>query len=383
MSAETARGAWTVVILASTDPRLYGSAKMLARLLRWWPEGPARPVLVVAEPVPLADVARSLGVAVEVIPGITLADGPAAYVRAVGRLRAVAKARRARVVLAQNRRLLMAALPVAVPLGLGRVWQIGLGFDSRANRWANRVGLLFADVVCLESSHQADTNFGRGWLRRFPRRLRVIPKGIDVTGAPPGTAGAAGAGGFRIGTLASITRRKAIDVLLEACDGLAGTVTAITIGGEPVSADDARYLAELEAYVAAHPALPPTHFPGFVADVGAFYASLDAFVLPSRNEGISGAVREAMLAGTPVIATDVGGMRTLIEHGTTGLLVPAGDPAALRQAIVRLAGDPALRLALAAAARERVEREYDPAAFAARYHAVFMELGREGADHTL
>ena len=75
-------------------------------------------------------------------------------------------------------------------------------------------------------------------------------------------------------------------------------------------------------------------------------------------EGVPVALIEAMAAGAVVVATDSGSVGELVD-GTTGLLVPHSDPAALAQALARVARDPELRDRLRDAARARVERDYD------------------------
>jgi glycosyltransferase involved in cell wall biosynthesis len=77
--------------------------------------------------------------------------------------------------------------------------------------------------------------------------------------------------------------------------------------------------------------------------------------LPSHREGMPLVLLEAMAHGRAVVATPVGGIPSLVEDGVTGLSVPKGDPVALREAITRLLGNPALRRKLGAAARGRVE----------------------------
>jgi D-inositol-3-phosphate glycosyltransferase len=75
--------------------------------------------------------------------------------------------------------------------------------------------------------------------------------------------------------------------------------------------------------------------------------------VPSRREGYGVVCAEAMAHGKPVVASAVGGLLDLVRHGETGLLVPPGDEAALREALRWLLGDPELRRRMGAAARER------------------------------
>jgi glycosyltransferase involved in cell wall biosynthesis len=94
---------------------------------------------------------------------------------------------------------------------------------------------------------------------------------------------------------------------------------------------------------------------GFVAPraLGPWYAGAAVVVVPSLREGYGLVAREAMAHGRPVVATAVGGLVDAVEDGVTGLLVPPGDPGALRDAIERLLSDPGLRARLGAAARAR------------------------------
>jgi glycosyltransferase involved in cell wall biosynthesis len=92
---------------------------------------------------------------------------------------------------------------------------------------------------------------------------------------------------------------------------------------------------------------------GLKADVVEDLASADIYVSPSHTEGFGRAVVEAMAAGLPVVATDIPAMRGIIEDGVEGVLVPAGDPAAMAAALGRLLGSRDGWPALSAAARRR------------------------------
>ncbi|HNT23476.1 MAG TPA: glycosyltransferase family 4 protein [Anaerolineales bacterium] len=85
-------------------------------------------------------------------------------------------------------------------------------------------------------------------------------------------------------------------------------------------------------------------------------------------------LQTAMSAARPVIVTNTGGLAEYIEHGQDGLLVPPGDPAALRQAILELWNDPAACHRLGAAARQRYETQYAYEAFAQRTYAAVRQL---------
>ena len=93
-------------------------------------------------------------------------------------------------------------------------------------------------------------------------------------------------------------------------------------------------------------------------EVAAMLARSDVLLLPSIDEGIANAVLEGMASGLPVIVSDTGGMREAVADGVEGFVVPVRDPAAMADAIVRLAGDRALMARMGTAARARVEREF-------------------------
>jgi glycosyltransferase involved in cell wall biosynthesis len=89
---------------------------------------------------------------------------------------------------------------------------------------------------------------------------------------------------------------------------------------------------------------------GFRSDVERLLAAADVFTLSSRQEGLPVAVMEAMALGLPIVATRVGGLPLAVEDGTSGLLVPPEDPAALAAALEQVVGDPDLRARLGSGA---------------------------------
>lgn len=113
------------------------------------------------------------------------------------------------------------------------------------------------------------------------------------------------------------------------------------------------------------------HLLGLRNDVAELLASADAFVLPSRSEGLPLALLEAMFAGLPIVATRVGEVPAALADGVAGLLVEPGRPDELARAIERLLSDSNLARVLGARARERAVAEFDVAAIATRYEALY------------
>jgi glycosyltransferase involved in cell wall biosynthesis len=111
--------------------------------------------------------------------------------------------------------------------------------------------------------------------------------------------------------------------------------------------------------------------PGERQDVADVMRALSCFALPSRAEGISNTILEAMASGLPVVATRVGGNAELVSEGRTGHLVPPGDPAALATALAELMTEPRRSMTMGQQARDVAERQFSLQAMVARYQAVY------------
>lgn len=118
------------------------------------------------------------------------------------------------------------------------------------------------------------------------------------------------------------------------------------------------------------------------SDVAALLAECDVFVLSSIAEGMPVTLLEAMASGLPVVATDVGGIATVLENGVTGTLVPAGDPTALAEALDAYISDEALRHHHGDAGHARVTTRFGLSAMLSAYTALYDKLlGRTARTH--
>ena len=115
-------------------------------------------------------------------------------------------------------------------------------------------------------------------------------------------------------------------------------------------------------------------FLGIRADVADILRASDAFVLSSRWEGNPMSVMEAMTAGLPVVSTAVGGVPELVQHGATGLLVPAGDARALAEAMAQIGLDAPLRAAMGDIARQTALERFDVRVMSHAYAKFYLEL---------
>ena len=179
-----------------------------------------------------------------------------------------------------------------------------------------------------------------------PSAFRPTERGLRSSGAP-----------FRIITTGGIIWRKGLEYALLAVRRLRdhGVPVRFDIIGDGPEMQRLLYTIhdlELEACVVRHGRLKPP-------DVAARLAEADVFLLTSLSEGIANAVLEAMACGLPVVTTDVGGMAEAISAGVAGFLVPPRDDRATAAALLRLYEEPELGRRMGAAARRRIEADFD------------------------
>lgn len=121
-------------------------------------------------------------------------------------------------------------------------------------------------------------------------------------------------------------------------------------------------------------------FAGFQRQVGHFYALMDVFALASECEAFGLVVAEAMRSGLPVVATEVGGLPTVVAEGETGFLAPPRSPQSLARAIRSLLVDPDLRKRMGEAGRRRADREFSAERYASDVAVLYRRLlGERGA----
>ena len=169
-----------------------------------------------------------------------------------------------------------------------------------------------------------------------------------------------------VGTLTRVDRHKGLDVLVEALRELPHAHGVVVGEGPELEA-----LRELGRSRGLGERLVAR---GFDPDPRGVLASFDVFVLPSRSESFPLSILEAMLAGRPVVASDVGSVPEAVLDGETGLLVPPGDAAALADALRRLLDDPELRRRMGERGRTIVRERFTAARMARDYERLYAEV---------
>jgi glycogen(starch) synthase len=198
-------------------------------------------------------------------------------------------------------------------------------------------------------------------------RITTIPSGFEPTLFAEAPAGAPRSRP-RIGYVGRLAAQKRADLLVTAFGAMQEVADLVVVGDGPER-------DRVHGLVRTSPAADRITTSGFVAHsaVPGVLASLDLLVLPSAYEEMGSVLVEAMVAGLPVVASDVGGIPEVVRHGETGLLVPPGDVPALTAALDLLVADPALRTRLAEGARERA-RDYSWPHLSTRIADVYRQV---------
>lgn len=168
-------------------------------------------------------------------------------------------------------------------------------------------------------------------------------------------------------TVARLSPQKALDVMLDALSLLPEDVVLAVLG-------EGELRTLLEEHARRQGIAPRVHFLGFRTDVADFVAAADAFCLSSVWEGIPLAVQEAIVLGTPVVSTDVGGMREIVTDGISGRLVARGNVAALAAALREVLDDPNLARTLAERARVNLGERFSTETMLARLRRAYRDV---------
>jgi glycosyltransferase involved in cell wall biosynthesis len=255
------------------------------------------------------------------------------------------------------------------------------GGDVPARRGGETSGLGPRSSLRLAVLHRADAVVAlTGGMRTAitglgipPDRVHVIPNGVDgdrfrpvddagrrraraALGLPPE--------GLVVAFAGRLERVKGADLLLQAWSELDHRGAWLALGGGGPERK------QLEALAGANPTI---RFLGPMADTAPLYAAADLAVVPSRSEGLSNTLLEAMASGLAVVATAVGGNSEVVEDGRTGRLV-APDPPALAAALASLMNAPTIRARLGQAAASAVRARYDLKTTASAYEALYRRL---------
>jgi len=261
-----------------------------------------------------------------------------------------------------------AGVPLVVHTEHGKVYG-----ERLRSRWLGRIGGRHVHrFFCLTEDLAAEV----GSCRIVPRaKLRVITNGIDLSrfdesaeketlrrslGLPVGIP--------LVGTIGRLAEVKSQDVLIRALARVRGQrpdVELVIVGDGPLKQN-------LQTLTDRLGMRSSVHFVGYRPNPEDYLCALDVFALSSSAEGMPQTVMEAAAAGVPIVATRVGGLPEIIEHGKTGLLCPPGNDAELASGLLQLLADPARARDMSYEAKKRA-RKFDVRRMAAGYHDFFCQ----------
>lgn len=226
---------------------------------------------------------------------------------------------------------------------------------------------LWARAVAVVANSDGLATLAREAAPEIP--VMVLPNGVDTDRYRPAAAPLRNAeAGLRLLFVGRLVHQKGLDLLLDALAAGPAGISVDIVGDGP----------EREALIKQAQGLgisDRVRFQGWLdrKALPEYLQTADAFVFPSREEGMPNAVLEAMASGLPVITTAVRGMAGVVEAGVSGWMVPSEDRVALEAAITECRADPAQRRRRGAEGRRRAETLFCWRTTALGYRDIFRD----------
>ncbi len=280
----------------------------------------------------------------------------------------------------------------AATLGLGKqvVWHIhDLLPRHPFNPFIRAVGRV-APRTRMIAVAQASADRFIGSFRSLGRRVTVIRNGVDRGIFHPNQVARRqirdelrlNGSGPVIGIIGRLTPSKGQLELLRAFPAVLHEFPTATllIAGAPAFNQEHEYLEILNQTVAELGISDRVRMLGARDDVAAIMQALDLLVINSTVEACCLVALEALACGTPVLATNTGGTPEIIEHGSSGWLIPVRDESALAAAIAKLIGQPALRARLAEHGKQRVASHFSISHYMTELHSFYLNGGAKSTN---
>ncbi|WNG40187.1 glycosyltransferase family 4 protein [Archangium violaceum] len=220
----------------------------------------------------------------------------------------------------------------------------------RSLRWAVNHATMFRVHSLAGVSEHVRIKEGRRF-GIYPHRTRTIFNGVDTRRFHPRTRPQGGP--VELITVANLVENKGVHHLLRALGRLRSPMVRLRVVGDGPAQQSLRALA-VELGIQHQ-----TEFLGLRNDVHELLSTSDICIQPALAEAFGLTIAEAMACGCAVVASRVGGIPELIEHGRNGLLVEPGDEVGLATALERLVNDPALRHQFGMASRQRACERFE------------------------
>ncbi len=248
---------------------------------------------------------------------------------------------------------------------------------SRSSKLQEASRKAAGEVNCFTTVSEDLKNYFVNELGIREKLIRVIPNGIDTSLFSPGP---------KTESLKDLLRDKFDGKLLISVGRLAEAkdqstlLSAIAILNKQgrnihlILVGDGEMRKPVEKEIAQKQLTNCVYLAGSRSNVYELLPGVDAFVLSSKREGLPMSILEAMAAGLPVIATNVGGIPEIIKDGQNGILVPTQDPNSLANAICRVLDDSEFAANLAHKARTTIEQNYSLEAITKVYTKIYLSI---------
>ena len=243
--------------------------------------------------------------------------------------------------------------------------------------WLDRLTMRLTTKIIAVS--KAVNDYLVRWHKINPRKIVVMYNGIDIDKFKNNGNGKDFSREFNlndrfttVGFIGRLVEVKGLSYFLEAVDKVVRKrkeVQFLIIGDGPLEEKLKKEVNDLR--ISEH-----VIFTGFRQDICEILAVLDIFAMSSFSEGLPTAVLEAMAAGKPVIATNVGGVPEMVAEGDTGILAPPRDAESLAEAILELLESPEKRRAMGEKGRRRVMEYFSIEKMVERYEEFYDSLTR-------
>ncbi len=206
-----------------------------------------------------------------------------------------------------------------------------------------------------------------------PIQVQTIYNGLDLADWTGLSKPVTTPGEFVVATVGNIRRVKGHDVLIRGAASVVAEFPSVvfTIAGEVL---EPAYFEELQELIRDLNLSKHIRFAGNIKDLREYLSAAHVFVLPSRSEGFSNAIVEAMAASLPVVATNVGGNAEAVEEGVSGFIVPSEDVPALASAITRLLSDPSTAERMGAEGRRLAAERFTTDAMMREITLVYADV---------
>lgn len=266
------------------------------------------------------------------------------------------------------RRVMLAARALGIPV----LCHVRCELTPEGAKWVFR--WMPKPAVFIFNSHAMQNEIGGEFGVSCPQsRQVVIHNGVDMALYPGGVKDS-GTGSLRVALVANLLPLKGQAEFLEMARLLVDRGLDVEFwlaGGELPGGDFGKKLKLLSHDLRLENCV---RFLGFCNDVPALLKEIDVLVSASHYEAFGRSVAEAMAAGVPVVATDVGGVGEIVADGETGFLVPPHDPGVLADRVELLLRDAELRARLGQAGRVRASQQFSATAHAQKVIDVYRSI---------